>query len=234
MRVDLAHWRGEIGVALALLATAAGFAWLSLDMDVGDFAMPGPGLFPLGLAALLALTALGVVAHAWLGRMAAADRVEHGAHDPQRIEAAVGPERLVLDRGRGVDQDGRHVVERDRLAPLPGVEARQLDGPGAIKYDRFGTELDAAQLARGRQSLAVDREKTDRNDQSDQADQREKAKNKRGNGDSRAAGRPFAAPGPRIVIARRPALPAALHLRPDSSIRQWNRALRKHHRCCAS
>ncbi len=87
MRVDLAHWRGEIGVALALLVTAAGFAWLSLDMDVGDFAMPGPGLFPLGLAALLALTALGVLAHAWLGRMAAADRVELF---PRTVVVAVG------------------------------------------------------------------------------------------------------------------------------------------------
>lgn len=84
---DWAHWRGEMAVALALLAAAGAFAALSLSMPLGDFAMPGPGLFPLGLAALLALTAIGVLARAWLARMAVAERVEVF---PRTVVVAVG------------------------------------------------------------------------------------------------------------------------------------------------
>src|SRR5207253_1016406 len=73
---------------------------------------------------------------------AAADGVEHRAHDPDRIDAAVRPERLVLGRGRGIDEDRWHLAERDRLAPLAGVEARELDRAGAIGYDRFRQELE--------------------------------------------------------------------------------------------
>ena len=48
---------------------------------------------------------------------AAAEAVDAGRDDRQRVEAGVLPERLVLDRGLGVDDDRRDLLERHDLAP---------------------------------------------------------------------------------------------------------------------
>jgi len=58
MRREATQRQGEIGVCAAMIAIAAGFAWAALQMPIGDLSLPGPALFPLGLAALLALAAL--------------------------------------------------------------------------------------------------------------------------------------------------------------------------------
>jgi len=76
MKLALEHWRGEFVVGCALLATAGGFGALAIDMSVGDFAMPGPGLFPLLLAALLALVAVALLVRATRVRSAATGRVD--------------------------------------------------------------------------------------------------------------------------------------------------------------
>ena len=48
--------------------------------------------------------------------------------------------------GAGEDRD---LLEGDRLAPLAGVEACQLDLAGTVVDDRFGDELELLELARG-------------------------------------------------------------------------------------
>ena len=58
----------------------------------------------------------------------AAEAVDSGRDDRERVEAGVVPERLVLDGGLGVDDDRRDVVERDDLALL-AAEAGELDLP---------------------------------------------------------------------------------------------------------
>ena len=71
----------------------------------------------------------------------ARDRVEAGRHDADRVEPGVDPEVLVLDRGRGVDDLARQLVEGDELA-LQVTEAGQLDLAGPVVDDRLLLELD--------------------------------------------------------------------------------------------
>lgn len=56
--------RGEAAVALALLGLAAYAAWEAARMPGGTVALPGPGFAPLGLALLLAVTALALLGRA--------------------------------------------------------------------------------------------------------------------------------------------------------------------------
>ena len=66
----------------------------------------------------------------------AAQRVEPGGDDRHRVEAGVLPERLVLDRGRRVEQDRRDLLEGHDLA-LELAEAGQLDLAGPVVEDRL-------------------------------------------------------------------------------------------------
>ena len=50
--------RGRIGAALALLAVGLFFAIASFKLDFGSLGLPGPGLFPFLLGALLALVSV--------------------------------------------------------------------------------------------------------------------------------------------------------------------------------
>ena len=65
-----------------------------------------------------------------------AQRVQTGRDDPHRVETGVLPEGLVLDGGRGVDDDRRDVIEVDDL-PLEVPESRELGLPGAVIDDRL-------------------------------------------------------------------------------------------------
>ena len=59
--------RGETAVAAALLALAVYVLVVALRMPRGTLALPGPGFFPAGLAVLLGLAALGLLARVGLG-----------------------------------------------------------------------------------------------------------------------------------------------------------------------
>lgn len=87
MKPALEHWKGEFVIGCVLLATAGWFGALALDMSVGDFAMPGPGLFPFMLAALLALVAVALLVRARHARSTEAERV---SLLPPNVLVAVG------------------------------------------------------------------------------------------------------------------------------------------------
>ena len=52
--------RGEAVVAVVLLALAVYVIFAASAMPAGTIALPGPGAFPIAIAALLALTAIGI------------------------------------------------------------------------------------------------------------------------------------------------------------------------------
>jgi len=58
--------RGELAVALVLLAVSAGALALATGMPAGTIAEPGPGVFPLGISACLLAVSLGLVVRALL------------------------------------------------------------------------------------------------------------------------------------------------------------------------
>ena len=58
--------RGDLGVALVLLAVAVGALALATGMPTGTLAEPGPGVFPLGISACLLAVSLGLVVRALL------------------------------------------------------------------------------------------------------------------------------------------------------------------------
>jgi hypothetical protein len=53
--------RGEAVVAVVLLALAAYVVFAASGMPAGTIALPGPGAFPIAIASLLALTAIGIL-----------------------------------------------------------------------------------------------------------------------------------------------------------------------------
>ncbi|HMA70732.1 MAG TPA: tripartite tricarboxylate transporter TctB family protein [Xanthobacteraceae bacterium] len=59
--------RGGICVAGALAATGLLFAWQASLIDFGDFALPGPGFFPLALAVSVVLLSVVIGVEDWLG-----------------------------------------------------------------------------------------------------------------------------------------------------------------------
>ncbi|MEK7230768.1 MAG: tripartite tricarboxylate transporter TctB family protein [Pseudomonadota bacterium] len=65
--------RGDLVIAVLLLALAAFFLWGAWRMPAGTFAVPGPGVVPMILGALLAATALVLFIKALIG-----DRSEAG------------------------------------------------------------------------------------------------------------------------------------------------------------
>lgn len=58
--------RGELAVALVLLAISAGALALATGMPTGTVAEPGPGVFPLGISACLLALSLALVLRALL------------------------------------------------------------------------------------------------------------------------------------------------------------------------
>lgn len=59
--------RGGMCVAGVLAATGALFAWQASLIDFGDFALPGPGFFPLVLAVLVIVLSVVIGVEDWLG-----------------------------------------------------------------------------------------------------------------------------------------------------------------------
>ncbi len=59
MQVD--SRRGDLAIAVLLLAVAAFFLWGAWQMPAGTFAVPGPGIVPTILGSLLAVAALGLI-----------------------------------------------------------------------------------------------------------------------------------------------------------------------------
>lgn len=53
--------RGEVIMAVALLATAVFFMWQSLYLPFGRIGLPGPGFFPFALGVALAVLALAIL-----------------------------------------------------------------------------------------------------------------------------------------------------------------------------
>lgn len=56
--------RGEIAVGSALVLLAAYAGWAAANMPIGSWGAPGPGMFPLGLAVLLAAAGAAVAIRA--------------------------------------------------------------------------------------------------------------------------------------------------------------------------
>lgn len=71
MQVD--SRRGDLAIAVLLLALAAFFMWGAWHMPAGTFAVPGPGIVPTILGALLAATALVLIIKALISRARGAD-----------------------------------------------------------------------------------------------------------------------------------------------------------------
>lgn len=58
---------GDLAVAILLLGLAAFFLWGAWQMPAGAFSVPGPGIVPAILGALLAATALALIIKALVG-----------------------------------------------------------------------------------------------------------------------------------------------------------------------
>ena len=84
----------------------------------------------------------------------APERGERRGHDRDRVEPGVLPEGLVLDRGRGIEQDLRDLLERDDLA-LGIAEAGQFDLAGPVVDDGLLGEHVIRQLRWRRSSPAL-------------------------------------------------------------------------------
>ena len=106
----------------------------------------------------------------------AGEGVEGRRDDAQRVEAGVGPERLVLDGRDGVGEDGRHVVPGDDRASLAaGGDARQHRLAVAGVDDRFLGEDDGLEVVRVGQAAAVDDGGADDGHEAEDGRQRERA-----------------------------------------------------------
>ena len=58
--------RGEVAIALVLLALAVHVLWMASNMPVGSLASPGPGFFPIAISALLGIVSLAMLGQALL------------------------------------------------------------------------------------------------------------------------------------------------------------------------
>jgi len=80
--------RGGMWVAGALAATGLLFAWQASLIDFGDFALPGPGFFPLVLAVLVVMLSVVIGVGDWLGAESH-ETVELGHRDVLIVLAAL-------------------------------------------------------------------------------------------------------------------------------------------------
>ena len=106
---------------LARLALVHAVRERALGQEPGSHELLGDG----GAAAVVAL-----------------DRVDGGCREGDGIEARVLPERLVLDRGRGIHEDRRDLVEGHEL-PAVRAEAGQQHLAGPVPDGRLLVEVDA-------------------------------------------------------------------------------------------
>ena len=80
--------RGGIGVAAVLAVIGLLFAWQASLIDFGDFALPGPGFFPLVLGVLVFVLAAVIGARDWFPA-AGGETVELGHRDVLIVLAAL-------------------------------------------------------------------------------------------------------------------------------------------------
>ena len=91
--------RGDLAIAVLLLALAAFFLWGAWRMPAGTFAVPGPGVVPMILGALLAATALVLFIKALIGgRSEAGVSVAFGVAPVAIIFAALTAVAVALER----------------------------------------------------------------------------------------------------------------------------------------
>ena len=140
------------------------------------------------------------------------ERVEGRRADGHRVEAGVRPEGLVLDRGQGVEQRRRDLVEGDDLAALC-AEAGQLDLAVAVLDDRLLVEGDVLERGRLGQVPCIERVRGDGADEGDTGDSQKGGEEEEGEGDRGCARHSSAAPAAAISAARTAALEARLHAR---------------------
>ncbi len=140
------------------------------------------------------------------------ERVEGRRAQGHRVEARVRPEGLVLDRGQGVKQSRRDLVEGDDFAAL-GAEAGQLDLPGTVPDDRLLVEGDVLERGRLGQVPSIERVRGDGADEGDTGDGQKGGEEEEGEGDRSCARHSSAAPAAAISAARTAALEARLHAR---------------------
>ena len=80
--------RGGIGVAAVLAVIGLLFTWQASLIDFGDFALPGPGFFPLVLGALVFVLAAVIGVRGWF-QVASSETVELGHRDVLIVLAAL-------------------------------------------------------------------------------------------------------------------------------------------------
>jgi hypothetical protein len=80
--------RGGMCVAGVLAATGLLFAWQASLIDFGDFALPGPGFFPLVLGVLVVVLSVVIGVEDWLGR-GSQETIELGHRDVLIVFAAL-------------------------------------------------------------------------------------------------------------------------------------------------
>ena len=80
--------RGGMCVAGMLAATGLLFAWQASLIDFGDFALPGPGFFPLVLAVLVVVLSVVIGVEDWLG-VGSQGTIELGHRDVLIVLAAL-------------------------------------------------------------------------------------------------------------------------------------------------
>jgi len=80
--------RGGIGVAALLAITGLVFTWQATLSDFGDFALPGPGFFPLILAIMVVVLAVVIGVGDWL-QVASRETVALGHRDVLIVLAAM-------------------------------------------------------------------------------------------------------------------------------------------------
>lgn len=90
--------RGDLAIAVLLLALAAFFLWGGWHMPAGTFSVPGPGIAPTILGALLAATALTLIVKTLLGARGAGVRVSFGLASVAIVFAALTGVALAFER----------------------------------------------------------------------------------------------------------------------------------------
>ena len=149
MQVD--SRRGDLAIAVLLLALAAFFLWGAWHMPAGTFAVPGPGIVPTVLAALLAATALALIVRSLLASArASAVPVPFGVASAAIVVAALAGVALALERAGFVISAGAFMFVMlrafSRLGTLRSALAAAAVAFGASWF--FGTVL-GVNLPRG-------------------------------------------------------------------------------------
>ena len=89
---------GDLAVAMLLLGLAAFFLWGAWQMPAGTFSVPGPGIVPAILGALLAATALTLIVKTLLSARGAGVRVSFGLASVAIVFAALTGVAVALER----------------------------------------------------------------------------------------------------------------------------------------